>query len=458
MARRLSMVSLSALLFACCASRGLWSQSAVLRPRSLRLPAGLSRLESVAQAFPSRPLALGGAAASQAPFRRLYDGAVSRPMLPVPGLAPGRLPGIPEVRAPAVSGAEPAAAVPPGALPRYAFSDQARIGEIIESAIERSVGSIELALHGLSIPSLARALVRARHRGVRVRVIMDRGYLFPAPGRPGRSQEIQTLIDNGIELRGLDGLGDYGSMHNKFAVFDDAILETGSFNWSKSADEKHHENIVITDDRHRVDGFREYWDWMWPQAGPVNSLRRMTSEFAPAGRPPADTALPVRFRDLRFPAYSFSPAGGTEAWLVRAVAGSGTSIDLAMYSFTSNELRQALLDAKRRGTTRMRILFDRSQTRALRQMRWFLEQGFDVRLSGGREESGVMHNKFAVFDSVLLETGSFNWTENADNNNFENANFFDDRTQVEATEAYFQRLWDHGRVVSLEELDAGSFP
>ena len=37
-------------------------------------------------------------------------------------------------------------------------------------------------------------------------------------------------------------------MHHKFAIFDQSILLTGSYNWTRSASEKNEENFIITSD------------------------------------------------------------------------------------------------------------------------------------------------------------------------------------------------------------------
>jgi len=47
----------------------------------------------------------------------------------------------------------------------------------------------------------------------------------------------------------------------------------------------------------------------------------------------------------------------------------------------------------------------------------------DFRVRGGRTDTGALHNKFAIMDGALLETGSFNWTTNASVNSFENVVF-----------------------------------
>jgi phosphatidylserine/phosphatidylglycerophosphate/cardiolipin synthase-like enzyme len=40
--------------------------------------------------------------------------------------------------------------------------------------------------------------------------------------------------------------------HHKFALFDNARLLTGSYNWTRSAPEHNHENFVVTNSRKLV--------------------------------------------------------------------------------------------------------------------------------------------------------------------------------------------------------------
>ena len=66
-----------------------------------------------------------------------------------------------------------------------------------------------------------------------------------------------------------------------------------------------------------------------------------------------------------------------------------------------------------------------------------------MRLSQGyRGNRSIMHNKFAVFDGKMVETGSFNWTTSADRYNFENALFISDPAVAARYESEFERIWE----------------
>ena len=60
---------------------------------------------------------------------------------------------------------------------------------------------------------------------------------------------------------------------------------------------------------------------------------------------------------------------------------------------------------------------------------------------GGGGSFGIMHHKYAVFDGVRMETGSYNWTVSANRSNHENADFMADRAKIATFQSNFERLW-----------------
>lgn len=365
--------------------------------------------------------------------RSFFDGAAAKADAPVPA-DPARAPRGESVSLNGV------------VLPSRMFSDRTSIAAQLIRAIDAASVSIDIAIHGLALREVADALVRAKNRGVKVRVVMNQTHVFPEKPRGRRSPEVQLLMDQGFEMKMLRGGDMFGIMHNKFAIFDGQILETGSFNWTHAADVWHWENAMFHDSPARVKAYQAYWVWMLSVASDIPSQAPAIPTPIPVGDPhpglppaPQDSDRPVTFNGEAFPAQAFSP-GGVTAHLVRAIDASKASIDLANFSFTSEDLRDALLRAKERGLT-IRIVFDADQYKFLSEMHWFAENGFDVLLSRGKDgDKGVMHNKFAVFDGAMVEAGSFNWTRNGEKNNYENAMFLDAPDDAAAYAAYFSRI------------------
>ena len=138
----------------------------------------------------------------------------------------------------------------------------------------------------------------------------------------------------------------------------------------------------------------------------------------------------------------FSDAGRVADAIVGAVNHSRRTLEVAMYDLTEPNIAGAIEAAARRGV-KVRIVADEQQSEEPHsEIPYLRGRGVPVRLSRGyRGNRSIMHNKFAVFDAELVETGSFNWTTSADAYNFENAIFIRDPSVVARYAQEFERLW-----------------
>jgi len=56
-------------------------------------------------------------------------------------------------------------------------------------------------------------------------------------------------------------------MHDKFIIIDQAVLELGSFNYTKAAEEKNAENVlVIRDVPTVIKNYAAEWDKLWQES------------------------------------------------------------------------------------------------------------------------------------------------------------------------------------------------
>lgn len=135
----------------------------------------------------------------------------------------------------------------------------------------------------------------------------------------------------------------------------------------------------------------------------------------------------------------FSPGGTAQKVVLDAINDAGHTIDLAAYSFTSKPISLALLAAQKRGVV-VRVLADeKANSTQYTAVTFLANQGISVRLT---RKYKIMHNKFAVIDNQSVQTGSFNYSANADRGNAENVIYL--RDHPETAEAYtkeFNRLW-----------------
>lgn len=129
---------------------------------------------------------------------------------------------------------------------------QKRIIELINDAKK----NIDIAMYGFTAPEIAEALVKAHKRGVQIRIVLDR---TQAAGRESQSDYLQEHLNVRIAHQ-------KGIMHNKIGIIDKTVLITGSYNWTRSAEDSNAENcLVITneDDPTVIQQYRERFEYIW---------------------------------------------------------------------------------------------------------------------------------------------------------------------------------------------------
>ena len=113
----------------------------------------------------------------------------------------------------------------------------------------------------------------------------------------------------------------------------------------------------------------------------------------------------------------FSPKGGCTEEVVSEIQNARQNILVQAYSFTSEPIAQALIEAHRRGV-QVEVILDKSQRTDRRSTAGLLAHaGVPVNIDAAH---AIAHNKVMVIDGVTVITGSFNFTESAEARNAEN--------------------------------------
>ena len=124
--------------------------------------------------------------------------------------------------------------------------------------LDGASSSVEICVFTITHDILAAAILRAHHRGARVRILTDDDKAHD----PG--SDIFRLAGQGIPVR-MDDSPEH--MHHKFAVFDRRLLVSGSYNWTRSAAMHNRENLAVTDDGRLVEPFVEEFERLWEAFG-----------------------------------------------------------------------------------------------------------------------------------------------------------------------------------------------
>lgn len=147
------------------------------------------------------------------------------------------------------------------------------------------------------------------------------------------------------------------------------------------------------------------------------------------------------------PLTGFSPKGPIQDWIVQAFNAEKVGTKLLMYSYTNSAIEKAQLDMIDRGAWSKNVL-DRIQTNGA-QAKIHDDIETKIKASGNPKSSiallspkgGIMHIKGCVFVGLGLMTfGSFNWTERAQNANYEIAHVTSDPALVKALNDEFDRV------------------
>jgi len=144
------------------------------------------------------------------------------------------------------------------------FSPHGGCTSKVISEINRAKNRIDVAVFSFTSKPIAKALIKAHNRGVKVRVIIDRGTAR------ARNCVGPVLEAAGIPVRYKKGSGG-GLMHHKYGVIDGKVLLTGSFNWTMSAEKRNDENLIVIKGASEViDAYEKNFKKLWKIAGLTN--------------------------------------------------------------------------------------------------------------------------------------------------------------------------------------------
>lgn len=148
-------------------------------------------------------------------------------------------------------------------LVQVCFSPTGECSSHILEALDSADQEILVAMYAFTNVELARALLRARDRGVDVRVILDAEF-----DSKSHNSMAALLATGGIAVAKVSGVDRRnqaaGLMHQKFMVVDYATVASGSYNWTHSADELNDESLLIfRDARSLANEFRAEFVRLW---------------------------------------------------------------------------------------------------------------------------------------------------------------------------------------------------
>jgi len=130
------------------------------------------------------------------------------------------------------------------------FSPKGGCTEAIIKQIDQAKSEILVQAYSFTSAPIAKALLDAHKRGVHVEAILDKSQ------RTERYSSATFLSNAGIPTYIDDK---HAIAHNKIMIIDRRTLITGSFNFTKAAEEKNAENLLIIHSKELAKVYLENW-------------------------------------------------------------------------------------------------------------------------------------------------------------------------------------------------------
>lgn len=308
-------------------------------------------------------------------------------------------------------------------------------GETFEAVLYETIARIDgaqqtldVAMYNNNRSDITNALKAAHARGVRVRYVAaldaSNSALDPAPAFP-------VLYGNSTAL-----------MHNKFMVIDADLSDKawvmgGAMNWTAQNMVYDFNNTLFIQDQSLARTYEIEFEEMW--GSDETQPNPLESRFGPAKRDNTPHQFIIGGHAVEC---YFSPSDHTTSRIETVLRNAQSEALFAAFSFTKNELGDALVDAHNAAVPVRGIMENISDVGA--EYTHLLANGVNVR---HHNLPGEFHHKYGVVDAYDLNsdptviTGSHNWSFSAETANDENTLILHDPILAVLFKAEFEKRW-----------------
>ncbi|MCC6804649.1 MAG: phospholipase [Anaerolineae bacterium] len=291
------------------------------------------------------------------------------------------------------------------------------IDAILAGYIDQVAHTLDIAAYEFNSPALTTAVLAAKARGVRVRVVTD--------DDDGIGDDDTTL--NQLVAAGIPVVDDARSalMHDKFMILDSTTVWTGSWNYTINDTYRNNNNTLALRSRLAVQDYQAEFDEMF-----INGQFGITS--------PNNTPREEFTQDDTPIGIYFAAEGDVIGAINSTLQGAQHSIRFMTFSFTVDTIASTIIQRAGAGVD-VQGIFERtgSETQFAELTPMFCA-GLAVRQDGN---PFVLHHKVFIVDDATVLTGSFNISDNATNSNDENLLRITDPDLAAQYIAEFDRRW-----------------
>ena len=136
-----------------------------------------------------------------------------------------------------LTGCGPQASIPQGV--QVYFSPKGGATDAAVNALGHATNAVLVQAYSFTSAPIAKALVEAHRRGIKVQVILDHSQ------RTEKYSEADFLKNSGVPTL-IDAR--HAIAHNKIMIIDGYLILTGSFNFTHAAEDHNAENLLLIND------------------------------------------------------------------------------------------------------------------------------------------------------------------------------------------------------------------
>lgn len=282
--------------------------------------------------------------------------------------------------------------------------------------INKSNSSIDIALYGWDDnPVIYNALVRAKARGVKIRIVYDTS-----------SNSYYPKLSNFVKIANEKSTDSPKIlMHNKFMIFDNSSIITGSMNFAKTGFSGFNSNCIFFINSKEIANIYEKEFNQMLQGKFHNSKSqishttvvlgdtKVTPLFSPKDKIITNNVLPL-------------------------IQNAKKYVYIPTFIITHDELANELINAKKRGVD-VKLIIDATNVYSRKsKIKELRSAGVPVKVEN---YAGKMHSKSIIIDDEYIVAGSMNFTNSGENKNDENVLIIENKTLARYYKGFFEYLW-----------------
>lgn len=296
----------------------------------------------------------------------------------------------------------------------------------LKKEIENSKQSIDFAVYGINNqPEILNALIHAQNRGVKIRWVCD------FDKRNNNYYPDLDFLKNKIKSFTTDENYDKSNtpaiMHNKFFIFDNKKVWTGSSNITGTDLTEFNANYSILITSNKI--AEQY----------KNEFEQMYNGFFHTDKQKQNKDIVVPDNNTKIKVL-FSPQDKIiDNEIITIIQKAKKSIYIPIFFITHKEIKDELIKAHKRGID-IKVINDATNAHSKYTIHKELRKsGIKVKTEN---YAGKMHMKAMFVDGRISIIGSMNFTKSANNKNDENVLIIDNEEIAKYFEKTFIYLWE----------------